>query len=106
MSKKESCFIWANWIKSITIKIWRAKIDILMDRVCPLCKEVEESILDRFWDSNHAQRAWSLLLRSLIAYCMMGLTPLSSSCIIVETRHFWCQGAKTISQNCDILVSI
>lgn len=79
---------------------------MLMDRVCPLCKEVEKSILDRSWDSSHAQRAWSLLLRSLIAYCMMGLAPLSSSCIIVETQHFYSQGTKTISQNCDILVSI
>jgi hypothetical protein len=76
-----------------------------MDQVCPLCKEVEELILDKFWDSSHAQRVWSLLIRTSIAYCK-GLAPLSNSRIIVETQHFCCQGTKTISQNCDILVSI
>jgi hypothetical protein len=57
-SRKEAGFMWALWNKPIAVNTWRAKVDNSINQTCPLCSNGEESMLHKFWECCHAQRAW------------------------------------------------
>jgi len=56
-SRKETGFKWALWNKAIAINIWRGKVDNSINPTCPLCSNGKESMLHKFWECCHAQRA-------------------------------------------------